>query len=236
MPKTLVITPVKDSIATTLQTIEAINQCKGDHRHVVYNDFSTAENRKILEETQKKLGFELVHLKDVTNTPSPNYNLVLQMAQQKALDLKLPLVIVESDVIVKKDTLEKMFDLSSELEKCGMLGAITTDESGQINFPYLNFKGEKQEIADTSHSLSFCCTLLSFDLLTSFSFNELSREKDWYDVFISRKSKLLGFKNYLVTTLPVVHKPHSSRPWKQLKYTNPIKYYFNKVIKRKDRI
>ena len=158
------------------------------------------------------------------------------MAQKRALELNVPLVIVESDVIIKKDTLDKMHELSQSLTVCGMLGAVTTDESGQINFPYLNFKNEKQPIADTSHSLSFCCTLLTPDLLRSFSFLELSREMDWYDVFISHKSKKLGYKNYLVTTLPVIHKPHSSRPWKQLKYTNPIKYYFNKLIKRKDRI
>lgn len=236
MPKTLVITPVKDSISTTLQTIEAIHHAQGDHLHIVYNDFSTSETKKILEEKQKDYGFELIHLEDVTGTPSPNYNLVLQMAQKKALELQVPLVIVESDVVIKKDTLEKMAQLSSELSHCGMLGAITTDEKGQINFPYLNFKGEKQDIADTSHSLSFCCTLLTVELLKGFSFTELSSEKHWYDVFISRKSKLLGFKNYLATNLPVIHKPHSSRPWKQLKYTNPIKYYINKVIKRKDRI
>lgn len=236
MPKALVITPVKDSIATTIQTIEAIHRAQGDHLHIVYNDFSTSETKKILEEKQKDYGFELIHLEDITNTPSPNYNLVLQLAQKKALELQVPLVIVESDVIVKEDTLEKMVQLSAKLNSCGMLGAITTDEKGQINFPYLNFKGEKQAIADTSHSLSFCCTLLSVELLKGFSFNELSSEKHWYDVFISRKSKLLGFKNYLATNLPVVHKPHSSRPWKQLKYTNPIKYYINKVIKRKDRI
>ncbi|WP_159523156.1 glycosyltransferase family A protein [Sunxiuqinia indica] len=236
MPKTLVITPVKDSIETTLQTIEAIHAADGDHLHYVYNDFSTPETKKILEKKKKKFGFELINLEEITNTPSPNYNLVLQMAQKKAIDLKVPLVIVESDVIIKRDTLDNMYDLSLSTQNCGMLGAITTDESGQVNFPYLNFKGEKKEITDTSHSLSFCCTLLSLKLLESFSFKELSSEKHWYDVFISRKSKLLGFKNYLVTNLPVVHKPHSSRPWKQLKYTNPLKYYFNKLIKRKDRI
>ena len=236
MPKTLVITPVKDSIDTTLQTIEAIHEAGKEHLHVVYNDFSSLETKNILEKIKSKFGFELVNLEEITQTPSPNYNLVLQLAQKKALDLQIPLVVVESDVIVQKQTLDKMFELSESLPNCGMLGAITTDESGQVNFPYLNFKGEKQAIADTSHSLSFCCTLLTVGLLNSFSFSELSSEKHWYDVFISRKSKVLGFKNYLATTLSVIHKPHSSRPWKQLKYTNPIKYYFNKLIKRKDRI
>ncbi|MGQ7870045.1 glycosyltransferase family A protein [Sunxiuqinia sp. sy24] len=236
MPKTLVITPVKDSIETTLQTIEAIHQADGDHLHVIYNDFSSPENKAILEEKKTTFGYELINLEDVTQTPSPNYNLVLQMAQQKAKELNIPLIVIESDVIIWKDTLNKMLDLSRIAPACGMLGAVTTNEDGDINFPYLNFKNEKQPLIDTSHSLSFCCTLLSPDLLRSFSFQELSREKDWYDVFISRKSKTLGYKNYLATMLPVIHKPHSSRPWKQLKYTNPVKYYFNKFINRKDRI
>ncbi|WP_430973374.1 glycosyltransferase family A protein [Sunxiuqinia rutila] len=236
MPKTLVITPVKNSIETTLQTIEAIHRANGDHQHVVYNDFSTPETTAILEEKQAAYGYKLVNLKDLTETPSPNYNLVLQMAQQKALELNIPLIVIESDVIIQPDTLDKMRNLSQIAPNCGMLGAVTTNEEGAINFPYLNFKNEKQPLIDTSHSLSFCCTLLTPELLRNFSFQELSREKDWYDVFISRKSKTLGYKNYLATMLPVIHKPHSSRPWKHLKYTNPVKYYFNKFTKRKDRI
>jgi GT2 family glycosyltransferase len=150
--------------------------------------------------------------------------------------MDIPLVLVESDVIIRKDTLTRMLELSRQQNNCGMLGAVTTDERGKINFPYLNFKNEKSAIADTSHSLSFCCTLLTTGLLKSFSFKELSTEKNWYDVYISRKSRSLGFRNYLLLMLPVIHEPHSSRPWKLLKYTNPVKYYFNKFMRRKDRI
>ena len=53
---------------------------------------------------------------------------------------------------------------------------------------------------------------------------------------ISRKSIQLGLSNYLLVTSDVLHKPHSSRPWKQLKYKNPLKYYYQKLIKRLDRI
>lgn len=232
----LIITPVKDSIDTTMQTIKAVHEAEGNHQHIIFNDFSSPETKAVLEKNKSKFGYELVNLEDITQTPSPNYRLVLQLAQQKAIEMNVPLVIIESDVIIKKDTLSQMLALSKTQKQCGMLGAITTDEEGEVNFPYLNFKNEQAPIADTSHSLSFCCTLLTVDLLKSFSFKELSAEKDWYDVFISRKSKSQGFRNYLATTLPVVHKPHSSRPWKQLKYTNPVKYYFRKLINRKDRI
>jgi len=36
--------------------------------------------------------------------------------------------------------------------------------------------------------------------------------------------------------LTVWHRPHSSRPWKQLKYTNPLKYYWLKFTKGLDKI
>jgi len=40
----------------------------------------------------------------------------------------------------------------------------------------------------------------------------------------------------LLTNVPVLHLPHSSRPWKMLKYTNPLKYYWKKYTKGLDKI
>ncbi len=236
MFEALVITPVKDSIQTTLETIRSIHQSTTPVQHIIYNDFSTPENTQILKEQQTQYGFELINLEDITNTPSPNYRLVLNLAREKALAMNLPLIIVESDVEVAPATLGKLVELSKTQQQCGMVGSVTTDTFGKVNFPYLNFKNQTKDIIDTSHSLSFCCTLLSVDFMNQFSFSELSAEKHWYDVYISRRSKQLGFRNYLAMNLPVVHKPHSSRPWKQLKYTNPLKYYFLKFTKKRDKI
>ena len=101
-----IITPVKDSIELTLQTAEAI--LKSDFtvpfHYTIYNDFSTDENTKQLKEASLKMGFELVNLSEITSHPSPNYLLVLQMAQEKAIAAEAGLLIVESDVIVKKHT------------------------------------------------------------------------------------------------------------------------------------
>jgi hypothetical protein len=180
--------------------------------------------------------FELVNLSEITDTPSPNYRLVLQLAQKKALELGIPLIIIESDVEVNRKTISELIRQSKSLADCGMVAAITKDSEGSINFPYLNFKSTKKEIIQTRHSLSFCCTLLTQKLLNQYDFKSLSAEKDWYDVSISRKSIQLGMKNYLLVTQSVLHKPHSSRPWKQLKYTNPIKYYYQKLVGRLDRI
>ena len=236
MYEALIITPVKDSLNTTIETIQSVHQSIGNYLYYIYNDFSTGETTTRLDQIQEDYNFKLINLSDHTNTPSPNYRLVLQMAQNKALELNIPLIIIESDVEVKPNTITELIRYSKELPKAGMVAAITTGLDGKINFPYLNFKTAKKAIKKTRHSLSFCCTLLTINLLKQYDFNTLSTEKHWYDVSISRKSIQFGLHNYLVTSLEVLHKPHSSRPWKQLKYQNPLKYYFKKLINRLDRI
>lgn len=236
MYQALVITPVKDSLNTTIETIQSVKNSKGDFLYCIYNDYSTDETTEKLSEIKEQYKFDLINLSEITNTPSPNYRLVLQMAQQKALDLNIPLIIVESDVEVNENTFELLIQHAKEQANCGMIAAITKDIDGKINFPYLNFKSAKKDIIKTTHSLSFCCTLLTNALLNQYNFQTLSAEKHWYDVSISRKSIQLGLNNYLLINHRVLHKPHSSRPWKQLKYSNPIKYYYQKLIKRLDRI
>ena len=236
MYEALIITPVKDSLNTTIETIQSIHQSEGKFLYCIYNDFSLEETTPQLKQIQDLYNFYLINLADITDTPSPNYRLVLQMAQKKALELNVPLIIVESDVEVKTTTVQELIRYSKELNKCGMVAAITLNREGEINFPYLNFKSSKKDIVQTRHSLSFCCTLLTTDLLKQYNFKTLSIEKHWYDVSISRKSVQLGLNNYLITSMGVLHKPHSSRPWKQLKYQNPLKYYYQKLIKRLDRI
>ena len=236
MYEALVITPVKDSLDTTIETIRSIKNSDGSFYYSIYNDFSTEETTHSLKLLSIEYNFELVNLSEITNTPSPNYRLVLQMAQKKALQMGVPLIIIESDVEVQPNTISELIRQSRTLPKCGMVGAITRDLDGNINFPYLNFKSTVKEIIKTRHSLSFCCTLLAPQLLEQSNFQTLSIEKHWYDVSISRKSTQLGMHNYLLVSESVLHKPHSSRPWKQLKYNNPIKYYYQKLVKRLDRI
>jgi hypothetical protein len=77
---------------------------------------------------------------------------------------------------------------------------------------------------------------LAPQFLNKFDFRTLSPKKDWYDIFISRQSKKLGFNNYLAKGTEVLHLPHSSRPWKNLKYKNPVLYYIRKYFYNRDRI
>ncbi len=232
----LVITPVKDSIDTTLDTAKAIAESSVNHHHIIFNDFSSEESTLQLKLNKDKIGYELINLADITDTPSPNYKLVLQMAQKRAVEMDLPLLVIESDVVVKPETLSDLLAFTAQDEKPGLIGSVTVDETGEVNFPYLKFKGRKEEVIKTDRSLSFCCTLFSSEFLNSFDFQELDDAKDWYDTFISKKSLELGYENSVLMNSPVWHRPHGSRPWKQLKYKNPLKYYFLKYWRGLDKI
>lgn len=236
MAEVIVITPVKNSLQTTLDTARAIASSSIEVKHIIFNDFSTEETKAGLEANEVGIGFELIHLEDHTDHPSPNYKLVLQMAQKIAIEEGLPLLVIESDVVVKPETIADLLNFQSVNEKSGLVGSVTVDENGIVNFPYLKFKGIKESVIDTHRSLSFCCTLFSAEFLKAYDFMGLDEAKDWYDTFISKKSIELGFKNYVLMNAPVWHRPHASRPWKQLKYSNPLKYYFLKFWKGWDKI
>ncbi|HYQ58621.1 MAG TPA: glycosyltransferase [Draconibacterium sp.] len=236
MLEAIIITPVKDSLLTTKRTIQAIMQAEGNFSYYVFNDFSQPETKSYLNTAAEQYGFNVVHLEDVTDTPSPNYKIVLQRAQKLAQDALLPLIIVESDVVVKPDTIKNLLQVLKSTKNPGVIGAITIDEQGNYNFPYNFEKQKSNDVVDTSHSLSFCCTLLTVPFLQQFDFKELAQNKDWFDVFISRQSKKMGFSNYLAKGIRVLHLPHSSRPWKNLKYKNPFLYYLKKLVLKRDRI
>ena len=71
----------------------------------------------------------MVNLCDLTNHPSPNYLLVLQTARREALAADAGLLIVESDVVVKRNTLQDLFDGAVQRPDCAIAAAVTTDET-----------------------------------------------------------------------------------------------------------
>lgn len=233
-----IITPVKDSIDSTLVTVKAVldSHLTMPHTYTVYNDFSTPENTLRLEQAAADMGFRLVNLSDLTQHPSPNYLLVLQRTQREAIEADAALCIVESDVVVNPDTLQKLYDGALQHSDCGIAASVTVDDEGEINYPYLFAKKLEKGVFETKKHCSFCCSLLTPEFLRAFSFTELNPEKNWFDVTISHESRQRGFRNYLFTSNPVIHRPHQSRPWKQLKYKNPLKYYWLKFTRGLDKI
>lgn len=226
-----VIMPVKDSIETAEQAIRAI--VSSGHTLTVFDDNSTAETAALLDQLASELKIGVVHVGQLIDHPSPNYRWVLITAQRECLETNRHLVVVESDVIVRPDTLDR---LAAAVEpKVGMVAAVTHDAEGQVNFPYEYAKRIHADGVCTKR-FSFCCTLLANTFLRAYDFEQLNPEKNWYDVHISHMSVKLGFDNILQVTNPVLHKPHSSRPWKQLKYTNPLLYYWRKLTQHKDKI
>lgn len=229
--------PVKDSIAIAEKAIRAI--ADSGHTLCVYDDNSLPENALRLDELAKEIGINVVHISELTDHPSPNYRLVLQLAQEQALAEEKHLVIVESDVIIQPNTFERMAD--EVRQDVGMVAAVTVDENGEYNFPYhyvrrWRYRLRSKESIDTRKRFSFCCTLLTNELLQKADFQQLDPTKNWYDVTISHWSIQLGLHNILMLGNPVVHFPHASRPWKRLKYTNPLLYYWRKFTLKKDRI
>ena len=231
MVKTHVIMPVKDSIQTAEVAIRAV--IKSGESLTVYDDFSSAETAQRLEALKTELGIEVVHLSDKTEHPSPNYRWILIDAQRRCIENGESLVIVESDVIVRESTLDTM--RQAVRPGIGAVAAVTTDEKGEINFPY-EYARKTQSDDVCKKRLSFCCTLLTNELLQAYDFEQLDPRKNWYDVHISHVSRQLGFENILQVSNPVIHIPHSSRPWKQLKYSNPLLYYWRKLTQGKDKI
>ena len=238
MKRLHIITPVKDSIDSTLKTIDAVlaSELTVPYTYTIYNDFSTPANTALLEQKASAGGFRLVNLADLTTHPSPNYLLVLQRERELCLQDDAALLIVESDVTVRYDTLQRLWDGAMGREECGLAAAVTVDERDCINYPYLFARRHRHRVIDTRHHCSFCCTLLTDELLRRVDFGQLDSTKSWFDVTISHLSLVSGLHNYLFTTLPVLHRPHASRPWKQLKYSNPLKYYWLKITKGLDKI
>lgn len=232
-----IIMPVKDSIVIAERAIRAI--VESGYALCVYDDNSLPENAQRLDDMVAEMNIQVVHISTLTDHPSPNYRLVLQLARQEALDIGRHLVIVESDVIIKANTLDRM--LEEVQEGVGMVAAVTVDEEGVYNFPYhylhrVRYRCLSKKTINTKKRLSFCCTLLTNELLKNADFQQLDPTKNWYDVTISHWSIALGLRNLLMLGNPVLHLPHSSRPWKRLKYTHPLRYYWRKITQRLDKI
>ena len=237
MKNPILITPVKDSLITTKTVISLLRSGNHDIPYYIFDDFSSKETREWLEGNANEFSYQVIGLENYTSKISPNYRTTLILGQKLALEENTHLAIVESDVFASNDIILNLTKLTDEYSDAGLVCSITVDEKGEINFPYsYTITADMPSIFASSKRVSFCCTVISRQLLEKFDFNELPHNIDWFDVYISKKSRQLGLNNYVIKDLPVLHRPHSSRPWKHLKYKKPLIYYFDKFIHRRDRI
>ena len=102
MKRLHIVTPVKDAIDSTLDTIRAVmaSRLSVPYTYTVYNDFSTPENTARLAEAARTMGFTLVNLSDLTDHPSPNYLFVLRRARREALAADAALCLVYNTVSI----------------------------------------------------------------------------------------------------------------------------------------
>ena len=127
-----IIMPIKDSINIAEKAIRAI--VDSGYTLCIYDDNSLPQNAQRLDEIAIETNTRIVHISDLTDHPSPNYRLVLQLAQKEALSKHQHVVIIESDVLIQPDTLHRM---AVEVQNgTGMVAAVTVDENGEYNFPY----------------------------------------------------------------------------------------------------
>lgn len=237
MKDIILITPVKDSLNTLKQTIRSITSSVVHTEYVIFDDYSSPETRQWLEQHSDEYGYRVVGVEKYSAKKSPNYRTILILAREMALQKNADLVIIESDVTVNPETITGLRQLSETLPEAGLIGAITVNEEGEVNYPYWYFADDgKTGTYFSERRISFCCTLLTNSFLQRFNFNELPENRDWFDVPITRKARKMGFKNYISKDLPVLHHPHGSRPWKLLKYKSPLLYYLKKFVFRRDRI
>ena len=193
-----IIMPVKDALSAAEEAIRAV--VASGHTLTVYDDFSSAENAAALDALSREAGIQVIHLSERTNHPSPNYRWTLIDAQRECLEKGQHLVIIESDVIIRKDTVKQLCGAADS--GVGMVAAVTTDKQGCINFPY-EYAQQLTIDGPCTKRLSFCCTLLTKDLLQAYDFAQLDSSKSWFDVTISRMSRQLGFTNILQISNPV---------------------------------
>ena len=179
-----IIIPIKDS----LQIAECALRALKGQPVTIWNDNSTLENTELLHSLAQELDFECIDVATLTNHPSPNYLLLLRMMRKRAITNNHHLIIVESDVIVTDSSIARMVDVAQQ-QHIGMVAAVTHDDNGNVNFPYEYAQKYRIGAIETRKRLSFCCTLMTVEMLQRVDFDQLNPEKDWFDVTITRLSR-----------------------------------------------
>jgi hypothetical protein len=230
--KALVVMPVRDSLSQCQQSIKAFRQ-HYDMPLWVYDDNSQEQTREWLQAHQTLFQYTLFTVSALTPNPPPNYGFVLRHVLQNVHTVftdPVAIILLESDVqILHAHTLPALLQHIQLPEMApSLVAAATIDTLGQVNYPYHRQRValHKKPILSLRH-VSFCCTVLSPLLCEKLQKAKWPR-RTWYDLWVSSFCRHKGGMVLLDATYPVRHSPHSSRPWKQKKYINPISYYIKR--------
>jgi len=230
----LVLIPFRDSLTTLQRTILALKKPAPEIPLLLCDDASSAQCLKELNTWLETQNWSKV---DVLSLPvgedAPQYGLALRAGLQRAHNEMRQLLVVESDVEVLPGVVLGLQRVLQRKPDAVMAGAVTIDPEGVWNFPYAGtFRAAKLRSSPLirRRSLSFCCTLLDHGFVDHLLHTPFP-DTGWMDLKISAMARKLGTL-WLALDLQVVHHPHSSRPWKLLKYKNPLLYYFYKITRR----
>lgn len=230
----LVLIPFRDSLTTLQKTIIALRESTPDIPLLLCDDASSASCLKDLNtwlEAQNWVGVELLSLPKAGD--APQYGLALREGLTRAHSELRQLLVVESDVEVLPGVAEGLQRVLERNPCAVMAGAVTIDSEGVWNFPYAGtFRADKLRSSPLirRRSLSFCCTLLDHVFVENLLHTPFP-DTGWMDLKISAIARKFGTL-WLALDLQVIHNPHSSRPWKLLKYKSPLLYYFYKITRR----
>lgn len=201
--------------------------------YTVYNDFSTEENTHRLEEAARQWNFVWSTYQTWPTTPLPT---IYWCYKQHKRSHRSRCRITDCGIgcYCQKNTLQSLYNGALQ-QNNAELQQLWQPMKRRNQLPLPTRQGTENQVYPEK-SIAASAVHYSPRTAESIWLQTLDPSKNWYDVTISHESLKRGFQNYLFTTLPVWHRPHSSRPWKQLKYKNPLKYYWLKYTKGLDKI
>lgn len=216
-----IITPVKDSIDSTLETVKAIME--SDIWFLSLTLSITISARKKIPIGWKRPPVNGIFVWSTYQTwPTTPLPTIYWCYKQHKRSHRSRCRIADCGIgcYCQKNTLQSLYNGALQ-QNNAELQQLWQPMKRHNQLPLPTRQGTRESSIPGKKHCSFCCSLLTPGLLKAFDFQTLDPSKNWYDVTISHESLKRGFQNYLFTTLPVWHRPHSSRPWKQLKYKNP---------------
>ncbi|MDR1682107.1 MAG: hypothetical protein LBS25_01770 [Candidatus Symbiothrix sp.] len=200
--------------------------------YTVYSACIEDEQNRKLTKLAGEHHFKMAQLNDKTSAPNIQLTQILQHAQKKAMNAGVPLLVVWPEVLVAKDTIQELFEYGRMMERSGLISAIVRDAKGNIAQPHSFAMSYNRGIVPTHHNVGLFCALFTSRLLAIIDFTDLPDTKESFEAKISKRSRRLGFKNYMITTSSVEWTPKRGRYTLLQEDMNWLKYQWFKLVKR----